>query len=287
MEALTRGGSAGSARPSISVILITRDEEARLERTLESVAWADELVIVDSGSTDRTEEVAHRFGARFVVAPWEGFGRQKQHALDLATGEWVLSIDADEVVTPELRLSIEEAVRRPGGAVGFSFQLYTDFFGVWMGSRGWYREWKLRLFRRDRARFDHSVVHEGIQLDGSVRRIGGVLLHYHFRGLDHQVEKLNRYTSWTAERRFASGTRSGSATPFVRGVASFLKSFLLQGRFLYGRVGLVSALFTGADGFLKYAKLWEMQRAREADATRPESAESNQPTSPRSNSVAS
>jgi glycosyltransferase involved in cell wall biosynthesis len=255
-------GDAAPRRPTISVIIITRNEQERLERTLESVAWADEIVIVDSGSTDRTEEIARRYTDRFFAMPWEGYGVQKQRALERATGDWVLSIDADEAVSPELRRSIEQSVRETGGAAGFRMELHTEFLGAWLGSRGWHREWKLRLFRRDLARFDASIVHEGIRLAGKVADLEGVLLHYHYRGFADQVEKVNRYSSLMAERQYAGGKRVGITASLTHGAAGFLKSFVLQGRFLHGHAGFVYAAFSGMYSFLKYLKLWELRRSR-------------------------
>jgi glycosyltransferase involved in cell wall biosynthesis len=256
-----RCADSAPRRPTISVIIITRNEQERLERTLESVAWADEIVIVDSGSTDRTEEIARRYTERFFVMPWEGYGVQKQRALERATGDWVLSIDADEAVSPQLRRSIEQSVLQPGGVAGFRMELHTEFLGAWLGSRGWHRERKMRLFRRDLARFDASIVHEGISLAGTVADLEGVLLHYHYRGFAHQIEKLNSYSSLMAERQYAGGKRVGITASVTHGAAGFLKSFVLQGRFLHGRAGFAYAAFSGMYGFMKYLKLWELRRS--------------------------
>lgn len=190
------------ARPSISAILITRNEEERLGRALESVRWADEIVIVDGGSTDGTEAVARRYTDRFVVrCDWAGFGRQKQRALDLATSDWVLSIDADEEVTPELRAAIETAVARPGEPVGFQVVRYSYYLQHWFGRSGWRRDWILRLARRDGARFNDSVVHERARVDGPIGRLDGALLHYTHMDIDHQVRKFNRYSTDIARSR--------------------------------------------------------------------------------------
>lgn len=254
---------APPARPSLSVIMITRDEEAALPRALESVRWADEIVIVDSGSTDRTEEIARRYTDRFVFRAWEGYGRQKQHALELATGEWVFVLDADEEVTPGLRRAIEQAIAAPGGFAGFTVELHTAFLGAWFGSRGWRREYKKRLFRRDRARFRDAVIHETVDIDGPVGRLRGVLLHHHYRDLEHEVAKLNRYTSTMAAERLRRGARAGPVGALLRGTGYFLKSYLVRGGFLYGRAGLVEAVLNGMNGFLKHAKLWELGRRAE------------------------
>jgi glycosyltransferase involved in cell wall biosynthesis len=251
--------------PQLSVIVITRDEEAQIERALRSVRWAEEIVVVDSGSTDRTVEIARAHADRVVHRDWEGFGRQKQRALDLATGRWVLSIDADEEVTDELKRSIESAVGGTGPEVGYRIQRHTRFFGAWFGARGWRREWRLRLFRRDVARFSDSEIHERVLLDGPVGRLDGALLHYHFRDLAHQVAKLNQYSTTGARQRFGRGKRCGPAQPVLRGASYFAKQYLAHGGFLYGRAGFLDAWMGAMYGFLTYAKLWELTREERAE----------------------
>jgi glycosyltransferase involved in cell wall biosynthesis len=260
--------SDGRARASLSVIVITRDEEERLGRTLESVAWADEIVVVDSGSTDETEAVARRYTDRFYVEPWEGFGRQKQRALERARGDWILSVDADEVVSPELRRSIEAVLRDPPGPriVGYRVRLHTRLFGRWFGTRGWDAEWKKRLFRRDRARFADTLVHEGIRLDGELGRLDGVLLHYHDRGMAYELQRIARYSELGARELHERGARSGPVAAVLRGAIHFLKRYVVQGAFLYGRAGFADASLKGVYGYLKYAKLWDLgRRAREPE----------------------
>ncbi len=254
--------------PRVSVILITHDEERNLGRALRSVEWADEVVVVDSGSTDRTEEIAREHGARFLHRDWEGFGAQKQRALEQATGDWVLSLDADEEVGPGLRDSILEAARAPGDRVGFEVRMVTRFAGGWLWHRGWRRETHLRLFRRDRGRFPPRSLHEGVEVDGPVGRLDGYLFHYSWTDIAHQVDKMNRYTSLSAGERHERGKRAGALTPFLRGVAWFLKDYLARGGFLHGRAGLVHAGLFGIYSFVRFAKLWEMDR--DEDPPRPE-----------------
>lgn len=244
----------------ISVILITWNEEARLERALESVRWADEIVIVDRGSTDGTEALARRYTDRFYVRPWNGYGVQKQRALELATCDWVLSIDADEAVSPELRAAIERAVAEDDGRVdAYDIELWTWYLGRWFGSRGWAREWKLRLFRRGRVRFLPDEIHEGVSVDGRVRRLrGGMLLHQPYLDLSHEVAKMNRYTRISAVQQHGRGRRSGPLRALGHGVAAFLKEYIVRGGFLYGGAGVVRARMSGGYAFLKHAKIWEL-----------------------------
>ncbi|MEX2529272.1 MAG: glycosyltransferase family 2 protein [Gemmatimonadota bacterium] len=251
-------------RATLSVIMITLDEEKGVGRVLESVAWADQIVVVDSGSTDGTEEIVRRYTDHFHVAEWEGFGIQKQRALDRATGDWVLAIDADEEVSPELRRSIERVLAGggdPPGAAGYRVRMATWMHGAWLGTRGWYAEWKLRLFRREGARFVDRLVHEHVKLDGPVGRLDGPLLHLHDRGLSHELVRIDRYSTLGARDLYARGRGGGLRdSPFLRGGIHFLQRYFVHNGFLYGRAGLMEAALRGIYGFLKYAKLQELRR---------------------------
>ncbi|MBI4539824.1 MAG: glycosyltransferase family 2 protein [Gemmatimonadetes bacterium] len=246
-------------RPSISAIVITLNEEDRLARCLESVRWVNEIVVLDCGSTDRTAEIARRYTDRFVVSDWPGFGVQKQCALEKSTCDWVLSIDADEEVEPELARRIEAAVAEPRGMAGFELEFRTYYLGRPLGERAWRRERHLRLFRRDRAHFRPVPVHERPIVDGPVGRIeGGVVRHYTYRDLAHQVEKLNRYTTLAARQLAERGEASGVVKALLLAFTRFLHHYLLRGGIVEGQVGAVRAAFGAADAFLKYSKLWEI-----------------------------
>jgi glycosyltransferase involved in cell wall biosynthesis len=256
-------------RPRLSVILITLDEEARLGAALESVAWADEIVIVDSGSTDGTESIARRYGARFEVRDWPGYGAQKQRALELATGAWVLSLDADEAVTPALRRSIEAALADPAAAVGYTVERHSRYLGHWFGRSGWRRDRVLRLFRRERARFDGAPIHEHVVVEGPVGRLDGALLHYTYHDIAHHIAKMNGYTTALARRRYERGERSGAVRPLLKAAGNFLAAYIFKGGFLDGRAGLLSAGLGGVYSFLTYAKLWELSAARDGERNAP------------------
>lgn len=244
-------------RPRLSVLIITRDAERLLDRVLESVRWADEIVIVDSGSTDETEAIARRHTEKFSFQAYAGHGRQRQRTLELSSGEWILYVDSDEIVTPRLAESIRSAVAAPGNRAGFRVELHTYFAGKWFGKRGWRKEWKLRLFRRGQGYFDDEPIHEGAVVDGPIGALNGQLLHYPYRDLEHLVDKMNRYSTAMAESGRA-GERHG--TPFgglLRGMARFFRDYLIGGDFLYGGAGLVRSATAGYYAFLKYAKVWE------------------------------
>lgn len=256
--------------PGLSVILITWNEEARLARTLDSVTWADEVVIVDRGSTDGTEAVARRYTDRFYVREWPGYGEQKQRALELATGDWVLSLDADEVVAPALREGIQGVLAAPGDVVAYDLQRWTWYLGHWFGSRGWHREWQCRLFRRDRARFRPVAIHEGVEVDGPTARLrAGPLLHYSYRDIGHHLEKMRLYTGLAATQRRNRGRRDNPLSAAGHGVAGFLREYIVQGGFLYGGAGLVAAWMGGTYAFLKHARAWEVGLDVQANGSRP------------------
>jgi glycosyltransferase involved in cell wall biosynthesis len=257
-------------RPALSVLVITLNEERMLGTVLEGVRWADEIVVLDSGSTDRTEEIARRFTDRFHVHAYEGEGAQRERSLELSSGEWLLYVDADEVVTPELRASIEAALQDPGVHAGFRMQLHTRFLGQWFGRRGWRKEWKVRLFRRGAGHFTPVPVHSGVVVNGPVGTLQGALLHYPYADIAHFVAKMNGYSTRGAADLRTRGRRVSALSASVRGVARFLRDYLFGGDFLYGGAGFVRSSVTGFYTFLKYAKLWEA--ARTAGEPRPKSS---------------
>ncbi len=253
--------TGGAAAPKVSVLLITLNEERLLAAVLESVAWADEIVIVDSGSVDRTEEIARRYTDNFHHRAYDGEGAQRQHSLDLATGDWVFYVDGDEIVTPTLAASVQRVVAEPGPFVGFRVQLHTFFLGRWFGTRGWRREWKPRLFRRDRGAFRPVPIHSGALIAGRVGKLEGELLHYPFRDLAHVAEKINSYSTRMVEGQEVRRSPLSGAGAVGRGTSRFLRDYLLGGDFLYGSAGLIRSSMSGYSTFLKYAKQWERERA--------------------------
>lgn len=244
----------------VSVTIITRNEADRLGRALESVRWADDIVVLDSGSTDGTESVARRYTDRFYVRDdWQGYGIQKQRALELALGDWVLSLDADEAATPELRQALEDVTAVDDDIAAYNVARLNHYLGAWFGTRGWHREWKSRLLRRERVRFRDDVVHENVIINGPVRRLErGALLHWPYRDMQHHLEKINQYTTLSAVQQYERGRRSGPVRALAHGTAGFTKQYLLEGGFLYGRAGLTAAAMGGTHAFLKHAKLWAL-----------------------------
>jgi len=240
--------------------MITRDEEANLARTLESVRWADEIVVVDSGSTDRTLEIARSYGARVVEAEWPGYGPQKRRAIQLARGEWVLAIDADEVVSDELGAEIRGLLAGDPAAAGYEVVMHTWFLGHWLGRRGWHRDRHLRLVRRDAARVSGATVHERLTVAGRAGRLRHPIRHYSYRDVEHYMDKQRRYARLKAERRFGAGRRATLPGAVVRGAWRFFAGYVLQGGWLDGGAGLAHEALSAHGAFLAHLRLWELSR---------------------------
>ncbi len=250
------------ARPSISAILITKNEAANLADCLRSIRFCSEIVIVDNDSLDGTLDIARAAGCKLIQADdWPGFGLQKQRALDAATGDWVLSIDADERITPELEGEILDAVRG-AKASGFLIKRRSQFLGKWMMHGGWYPDPVLRLVRRTSARFDPSPVHEKLLVDGEIAELATPMLHFSYRDLADVLGKQSKYALAGAAKNRAAGKRGGVVKGSARSFWTFLRLFVLQMGFLDGRQGLLSALAKSQETFWRYAGIeWAGDRA--------------------------
>jgi len=245
---------------SLSVVIITKNEAAHIADCLDSVAFADEIIVLDSGSTDATRELARALGARVEVnAEWPGFGLQKNRALDLATGDWVLSLDADERVPPELAEEIQRVLADPA-ADGYRVARLSNFCGRWMRHSGWWPDHVLRLFRRESGRFSDDVVHEHVELDGRVATLRGHLLHYPYASLELFIDKINRYSTDAALKAHARGRRTTVLGPFGHGFWTFVRHYVLRRGFLDGWQGLILAGMAATGSFYRYAKLFWLGR---------------------------
>jgi glycosyltransferase involved in cell wall biosynthesis len=244
----------------ISVTIIAWNEEERLRACLESIAWADEIIVVDAESTDKTVQVAREFTDKIWVRPWPGFAAQKNFALEQATGEWVLSLDADERVTPELQERIRRIARGDGPADGYSLPRRNLFWGAWVRHGGLYPDYQLRLFRRGAGRFVDSAVHESVVIKGRVETVAEPLLHHSYRGLDDFVTRSNRYSTLAAAELLKRGGRAGLADLALRPLGRFVSMYLLRGGFLDGWRGFVLAVLYANYVFLRMAKAWEARR---------------------------
>jgi len=245
----------------ISAVVITLDEERNIRRCLESLIWAGEIVVVDSGSTDATVEIAREYTDRVLTHPFEDYVSQKNFALNQAAREWVLSVDADEVVTPELLARIREVwLRERERYDGFTVNRLSRFSGRWIRHCGWYPDRKLRLFRRSRGRWEGADLHEKVRLDGPVMDLNADLLHYTYENLSENIGKIQSYSTIFARAQHDRGRRASLWDLLARPPAKFLKSYLLKGGFLDGRHGLILSITATFYVFLKYAKLWELQK---------------------------
>jgi len=244
----------------ISAAIITLNAAGDLDRCLASLQFVDEIGVRDQGSEDGTDEVCRRGGAVLHQTGWLGFGPTKQKAVSLCRNDWVLSIDSDEEVTPELREAILALPDDPQPAA-YTINRISRFLGRWIRHCGWHPEPVVRLFDRRRARFNDLPVHESVEADGPVAALPGLLRHYTYRTMEQYLEKLNRYTTLAAEQLHREGRDCGPGSALVRGQAAFWRMYVLQRGFLDGGHGLVLCLASGFSVFVKYVKLWRLGRS--------------------------
>ena len=247
----------------LSVVLIAQNAAAQLPDGLASVAFADEIVLVDSGSSDGTAAIAARCGARVVQKEWQGFGRQKQFAVEQAQHDWVLCLDADERVSPELAASIRRALEAPGAPV-YRMARRNRFLGRWLRHGEGYPDWSTRLFDRRHARWSDDAVHEKVLYAVTPGTLHGDLLHESAEDLGRYLEKQNRYTALAARQLYERGRSAGLAELLLSPLVRFVKFYLLRLGFLDGVPGLVHIAIGCANSFMKYAKLIDLQRGRPA-----------------------
>jgi len=239
---------------SLSVILITLNEAERLAATLSAVAWADEIIVLDSGSTDATVETARRFTDKvFVDADWQGFGVQKNRALALATGAWVLSIDADEMVSPTLADEIRSTLQNPMHDV-YAIPRLSSFLGRPMRHGGWWPDNVPRLFRRGTAQFSADVVHERLLFAGQAGKLSAPLEHESIRSVEQMLHKMNHYTTAGARRMQQSGRRSSLGGAIGRGLWAFIRVYLLKRGFMDGAEGFIMAVSSAESAYYKHLK---------------------------------
>jgi len=284
------GAAGAGGRTGLSVAMIATDEEDRIGRALRSVAWADEVVVVDGGSRDRTPELARAAGARVLPTPgpWPGFAAQRRRAIEAAAGPWILALDADEEVTPELAEEIRRVVggsdgghgaggrstrgvRDPSagaaGPAGYEILFHTRYLGHWFGRRGWLRERHLRLARKDAVRVTGRRVHEGLEVEGAVGRLRAPIRHYSYRSVAHHQAKMAEYARLKAMDLHTRGVRASPASACGHALGRLLGGYLFQGRFLDGWAGLAHELLAAEASLLAYLELWELGRGE--DGSRP------------------
>ena len=249
--------------PRLSAIVITKNEARHIEACLDSVAFCDERIVVDGGSGDDTAALAEAKGARVTIAKeWRGFGPQKNLALSLATGDWVLSLDADERISEKLAGEIKRAMAEEM-ADGYEMPRLSTFCGKPMRHSGWYPDYVLRLFRRQRARFSDDLVHERVICDGVVRRLSQPLTHHPVERLEDSLSRMDRYSTARAEMIVNSGRRVSFFTGIVRGWWTFIQTYFIRLGFLDGREGFLLAVANAEGTYYRYMKAWLKERERD------------------------
>jgi glycosyltransferase involved in cell wall biosynthesis len=251
----------------ISAVLIAQNEEQKITAAVESVRFCDEVVLVDSGSTDRTREVAREAGARVIVnAPWPGFVAQRDFAVRAAGNDWVLALDADERVSPGLREEIE-ALRAGGfGHPGYRMPRVALYLGRWIRATDWYPDPQVRLFDRTRAGWEGALVHESVRVRGSVGALRGELVHHPYADISDHLRKIDVYTTLWARQAFVAGRRVGPLEMAASSAWAFVRNYLLRGGIRLGSAGLTISTLNAYYTYVKLAKLEEQARAARGPA---------------------
>ncbi len=254
----------------LSVIIITENEERNIERCLSSVRWADEIVVVDAFSEDRTLEICRRSNAKIVQNAWCGYAAQKQFALDHATCPWVLSLDADEEVTDELRIAIQNILASQTPYVGYEINRQSFFLGQRIRHGGWFPDYQLRLFRREKTKIIQRPVHEGFSVEGRISRLESVVHHYTYRSIQHYLYKMNEYTSLEVMNKLSRKKRQVRWYDFItHPLAVFVRMFILLHGYRDGFRGFLLTFYSSLYNLLIYAKCWEFQHAQKHGAKLP------------------
>ncbi|MFA6409170.1 MAG: glycosyltransferase family 2 protein [Gammaproteobacteria bacterium] len=249
--------------PTLSAIIITKNEEEQIAACLDSLSFVDEIIVLDTNSTDKTEEICAKYNAKFSTAPWQGFGKQKQLALEMASSDWVLSIDADEHVTEELKNEILALLQKPSSVVAYKIPRLTTFYGQAVTHCcNPKKDTPVRLIKRGSARFSDDLVHEKILVDGEIGTLQSQIIHHSFKNLEEILLKTNSYSTLGAEKLNQKGIQGSILKAFGHAIWVFLKIYFFKGGFMDGWPGFLIALGNFEGTFYRYAKLLEMQKYR-------------------------
>lgn len=246
--------------PKLSVTIITKNEAANIRGALDSVSWADERIVIDAESVDGTARIAESMGARVVTRPWPGYGAQKNHAAELASHDWILSLDADERPSPELAREIRELLMHEPAAHGYRIKRVTHYLGRWIRTTDWYPDYQLRLYDRRSGKWSDRSVHESVALDGEAATLEHELQHFAYRSIAHHIGTINRYTSLAAEDMRHQGRRASIVNVMLHPAFAFVRNYVLRGGFRDGVAGLIVSTMNAFYVFAKFLKLWELQR---------------------------
>jgi glycosyltransferase involved in cell wall biosynthesis len=259
--------------PRLSVTIITLNEADHIAAAIDSASWADEILVIDSGSTDGTADIARSKGARVSTREWAGYVDQKNHAASLAAHDWIFSLDADERITPALRAEVQSLLASEPPRRGYRCPRVAFHLGRWIRTTDFYPDYQTRLYDRRAARWRGRYVHESVDVDGGVGQLTAELEHYTYRDLADQIERVNHYTTLAAEQMYEAGRRTGAIELLVHPPAAFLRNYVLRRGMLDGTAGLTISLMQSYSVFLKFAKLRELQRLRSSGRQTPRSGQ--------------
>jgi glycosyltransferase involved in cell wall biosynthesis len=262
--------------PRVTVTIITLDEAAHIADAIDSAAWADEIIVVDAGSADDTLGIARAKGARAEVRAWTGYVDQKNFAASLASHDWIFSLDADERIPPALASEIRALLSTNPPRAGYRVPRVTYHLGRWVRSTDFYPDYQTRLYDRRQARWQGRHVHESVTVDGPCGQLTQELLHYSYRNLSDHLNRINMYATLAARQMHESGRRAGLADLVIHPPAAFLRNYIIRRGFRDGTAGLILSIVNAYSVFLKFAKLWELQRAPDS---RPAARHTDSPTS--------
>jgi glycosyltransferase involved in cell wall biosynthesis len=256
--------------PGVTATIITLNESANLAGALESVQWADEIVVVDAESGDDTVAIARRYTDRVFVRPWPGYIDQKNFAAAQASHDWIVSLDADERATAELAAEIRALLSAGPTASGYRVPRVSHYLGRWIRSTDWYPDYQLRFYDRRRAKWAGRYVHESVQAEGATGRLRAELQHYPYRDVSHHLRTIDRYSSLAARQMFEDGRRTGPFRILLHADAAFLRNYVLRRGFRDGAAGLIVSMMNTFYVAMKFVKLWELERKHEAGSPKPE-----------------
>jgi glycosyltransferase involved in cell wall biosynthesis len=250
----------------ISAVIIAFNEEKKIAQAIKSVGWADEILLIDSESTDRTREIAEQLGAKVVVQKWLGFSKQKQFGCDLAQNDWIFSLDADEIVSDELTNLILQLKKISNNqlADGYKIPRLSFYINRPIRHSGWYPDWQLRFFNRQKAKWKDVLIHESVEVEGKIEKMNGDILHHSVENALHHHQMIGeRYAKMAAQQMFEQGKRTSPIKIYTVGLITFIQVFLLKFGFLDGLAGFCIAWFASQNSFLKHLILWELQNQKD------------------------
>ena len=247
--------------PPVSVVIITQNEADNIRNALESVQWADDIIIVDSGSTDDTIQIAKQFTDRIVSHKWAGYGAQKNYGASLATHDWILSLDADEQLSAALTEEIHSLLENEPTARGYRMPRVTHYLGQWIRTTDWYPDYQLRLYDRRVAQWSDHLVHESVSVNGPIEYLRFELEHFAYRNVSQHLATIDRYTTLAAQQMLKNGRQANTLDLVLHPLGAFLRNYIARGGFRSGSVGIIVSLLNSYYVFLKFVKLWEAQRS--------------------------